>query len=326
MSPFALKLIFAGTPEFAATALAALLKSEHQVLAVYTQPDRPKGRGLQLLESPVKQLAKTHQLAIYQPKSLKGEAEQAELQAFNADLMIVAAYGLLLPAAVLSAPRLGCINIHASLLPRWRGAAPIQRALLAGDPETGISIMQMDIGLDTGPVLLKASCPIGKTATSESLHRELAALGADTLLSALSQLNHLKPKVQDQTQATHAAKITKEEGRINWKSSATEIDRKIRAFNPWPVAHTQFKGETLRIFEALELQSLAPLFTPQPHTTQTQLTPGTIIGSSRQGLDVATGDGILRLLKVQAPGGRVLPIADFLNARGADFSGNSHFE
>jgi len=297
------QIIFAGTPGFAAVALDALLQSPHQIKAVYTQPDRPAGRGQKLTPSPVKALALQHQLPVYQPKTLRDEKEQAFLKNLQADLMIVAAYGLILPKPILEAPLLGCINIHASYLPRWRGAAPIQRAILAGDAVTGITIMQMDEGLDTGPMLHRITCPIQPEDTSETLHDRLATLGATALLETLAR--PLIPLMQDSTQATYAKKILKEEASIQWQSSAEEIDRQIRAFNPWPVACTTLEGQTLRIWQASIV------------TGQAIGKPGTLIRVSKEGIDVMTGQGILRLLKIQWPGGRVLSVADVLNAKQA---------
>ncbi len=305
-----LQIIFAGTPEFAATTLSALLAAQQTIIAVYTQPDRPAGRGLALSESPVKKIAQENQLPLFQPQSLKDPLEQEQLVALKADLMIVVAYGLVLPTAVLQAPRLGCINIHASLLPRWRGASPIQQAILAGDPKTGISLMQMDAGLDTGPLLTTAECPIYADDTSESLHERLAQLGAQTLLATLPALaqGKLHPQPQNAREATNATKINKEAGRINWQASVAEIDRQVRAFYPWPIAFSSYQGETLRIFAV------------QPRVAETpQASPGSIIAVSPQGLDIAAKDGLVRLLRIQAPGGRVLAIADFLNARQGKF-------
>jgi len=311
-----LKIIFAGTPEFAATALQALLQTPHQIIAVYTQPDRPAGRGLQVSESAVKALAKQHSLAIFQPSTLKDPAEQEKLAGLKADLMVVAAYGLLLPKAVLTTPHLGCINIHASLLPRWRGAAPIQRALLAGDTKTGITIMQMDEGLDTGPMLYKAECDIGPEDNSANLHDRLAQLGAQALLNSLELLiqDKLPAKPQDPAQASLAAKIRKEEACIDWTHSAQELERAIRAFYPWPIAFTHFQGETLRIHQAQALDQATPAI------------PGSIISASAQGIDVATKEGLIRIRQIQAPGGRPLSVKDFLNARQKDFQAGARFE
>lgn len=310
------KLIFAGTPEFAATSLAALLNSPHQIIAVYTQPDRPAGRGLQLIESPVKQLAQKHRLPLFQPATLKDPAEQEKLQSLAADLMVVAAYGLILPVRVLKAPLLGCINIHASLLPRWRGAAPIQRAILAGDAITGITLMQMDEGLDTGDILIKAECPICPDDTSESLYQRLSMLGAQTLVSSLDAIlsKRIIPQPQNSSIASHAAKILKKEGQINWQESTFAIERKIRAFYPWPIAFTCFQKQNLRIFKAQVIQE------------QASSAPGTIINVSHQGIDVATGEGILCLLSLQAPGSRIMDARDFLNARQEDFKIGNRFD
>ena len=301
-----LNVIFAGTPEFAAEALQALLQSRHKVIAVYTQPDRPAGRGRRLTPSPVKQLALEHDISVYQPVSLKDAEAQQQLTKLNADVMVVVAYGLLLPLPVLQAPRLGCINIHASLLPCWRGAAPIQRAILAGDAETGVTIMQMDEGLDTGDMLLKRSCPIQRDDTAQSLHDRLAKIGAEAMIEVLDQLSEglARPEPQDTNLASYAAKLSKDEAMIDWRRPALEIERLVHAFNPWPVAQTEFGEQLLRIWQA---QVLADAVAEQ--------FPGTIINATKHGIDVATGDGVLRILKAQLPGGKALPVADLLNAR-----------
>ncbi len=296
------KIIFAGTPDFAAASLQALLDNGYNVCAVYTQPDRPAGRGQQLQISPVKSLALQHNIPIFQPQTLKNPEAQTQLADLKADLMIVAAYGLLLPKAVLDAPKLGCINVHASLLPRWRGAAPIHRAMLAGDQMTGITIMQMDIGLDTGAMLLKMECPILPTDTGETLHDKLAAMGGKALISSLKKWETLKPEVQDGDLATYAKKIDKSEAQIDWNLSAVEIDRQIRAFNPYPVAQAEVNGLLLRIWKAQLLD------------VKTKNQAGSIICANKNGLDIATGDGVLRLLTVQQAGKRALPVGDFLNA------------
>jgi methionyl-tRNA formyltransferase len=301
-APFS--LIYAGTPEFAVPALDALVDSRHRVLAVYTQPDRPAGRGRQLHMSAVKQCALRRQIPVEQPPTLRDAAALERLASWSADLMIVAAYGLILPAPALDAPRLGCVNIHASLLPRWRGAAPIHRAILAGDEETGVTIMQMDEGLDTGPMLLERRTSIHARDTAAMLHDRLAALGAQALLAALDGLaaGAIRPTSQPATGATYAAKIRKEEAVIDWTRSAVDIDRQVRAFNAWPIAETRWRGEQLRIWEAtpLALRTAAPA--------------GTVIASGPQGVDVATGDGILRIARLQAPGRKPVSAAEFSNA------------
>ena len=302
-----LKIIFAGTPDFAAIALTALIHSSHQLVAVYTQPDRPAGRGLKLSSSPVKALALAHALAIHQPKSLKDAYEQGILAKLKADVMVVAAYGLLLPTQVLHATRLGCINIHPSLLPRWRGAAPIQRSIFAGDTVSGVTIMQMDEGLDTGPILLQREVPLAVDETSATLHDKLAEMGAGALLAALTLLveGKLTAIPQDNSQATYAQKITKEEALIDWMRPALELEREIRAFNPRPVAYTSWQGKTLRIWQAKLLANEA------------DASPRTIVNVSPDGVDIATGMGILRLLAVQLPGGKKMSITDFYNAHHA---------
>lgn len=306
--PQSLNIIFAGTPDFAAKALDSLLTSEHRVVAVYTQPDRPAGRGRKVQFSPVKQLAVEHGLALYQPKTLKDPEAQQLLAEHQADLMVVVAYGLLLPQAVLDAPRLGCINIHASLLPRWRGAAPIQRAILAGDEESGVTIMQMEAGLDTGPMLSIVKTPIHQRETGGSLHDRLAELGAEALLSVLPGLQDgsLKGEIQDDRLANYAKKLDKEEARIDWSQSALRIDRQIRAFNPWPVAHCLFAEKVMRIWNSEVL------------TEERSALPGTVVKTAKSYFDVATGEGLLRITQLQMPGKRVMSAADFLNAHTMD--------
>lgn len=299
----ALNLIFAGTPGFAAVALEALLHTEHTIRAVYTQPDRPAGRGHKITTSLVKQLAVAHHLPLYQPSTLRDPAAVATLKTFSADMMIVAAYGLLLPKTVLEAFPLGCINIHASLLPRYRGASPIQHAILAGDTATGITIMRMDEGLDTGPILYQKSCPIAPSDTSQTLYDRLAVLGAEALLFALKNLDNLQPHPQESHLASYAPKIAKQDARIHWGDPADVIARKIRAMDPWPIAFTELDTHCIRIYEAEVLQS------------NTRKHPGEILNADAKGLEVATGEHTLRILKMQLPGGRILPIADILNAK-----------
>lgn len=300
-----LNLIFAGTPEFAATQLQALLGSRHRVIACYTQPDRPAGRGRKLTPSPVKALAQEHGIPVYQPLNFKNADDVAQLNALNADLMVVVAYGLILPKLVLDAPRLGCINVHASILPRWRGAAPIQRAIAAGDSETGVTLMQMDVGLDTGAMLLKVITPITADDTGGSLHDRLAQIGAPALLETLEQLaaGTAKPEKQDDSLATYAHKLTKEEAKLDWTRSSTDLHNLIRAFNPWPVTHTELDGDTIRVWKA------------ERQTGNHQTSPGTLLDVSRDGVTVATGDGLLRLTELQLPGGKCLPVAAILNSK-----------
>lgn len=301
-----LRVVYAGTPEFAVPALQALLASEHQVVAVYTQPDRPAGRGRKLQFSPVKEVAVAAGIPVEQPVNFKSEEARASLTAYAADVLVVAAYGLILPQVVLDTPRYGCLNIHGSLLPRWRGAAPIQRAIQAGDAETGVTIMQMAAGLDTGDMLLKTSCPITAEDGGQSIHDKLAEQGAAALLAILEQLasNRLKPEPQDEQQACYAHKLTKAEAEIEWAAAAVVIDRKIRAFDAWPTAYTNYQGQALRLFasQALEQTSTAPA--------------GTVVAESKAGIDIVAGDGqLVRILQLQMAGGKRLAAADFLNAR-----------
>ena len=300
-----LKVIFAGTPDFAAQHLHALLDAGINVVAVYTQPDRPAGRGKQLTASPVKLLAQQHQVPVFQPHSLKEAAAQEQLAALQADLMIVVAYGLLLPAAVLEAPRLGCINVHGSLLPRWRGAAPIQRAIWAGDEQTGITIMQMDEGLDTGDMLFKLACPIEPDDTSASLYDKLAKLGPEGLLTTLDKLaqGQLQPEKQQDALANYARKLSKEEALIDWQLPAAQLERCIRAFNPWPFSYLVIQEQNVKIWQA---QVLA-----ESHTA----IPGTVLRTGKEGIDVATAEGVLRLLRLQPPGKKPMQAHELLNSR-----------
>ncbi|MFM5684901.1 methionyl-tRNA formyltransferase [Aeromonas caviae] len=300
-----LKLIFAGTPDFAARHLAALLSSGHEVVAVYTQPDKPAGRGQKLTASPVKELALAHDLPVYQPASLRNEAAQAELAALGADLMVVVAYGLILPKAVLDTPRLGCINVHGSLLPRWRGAAPIQRSIWAGDAETGVTIMQMDVGLDTGAMIRKVTCPIASDETSASLYDKLAGLGPQALVDTLDAMaaGNTAAEPQDDALANYAEKLSKEEARIDWSMDAVAIERCIRAFNPWPISWFEVAGQTVKVWQAEVL--------PKAHGQAA----GTLLKADKQGIEVATGQGVLRLLTLQPPGKKAMSVSDLLNSR-----------
>jgi methionyl-tRNA formyltransferase len=310
-----LSVIFAGTPEFSVPALDALVASRHRVAAVYTQPDRPAGRGQQLATSAVKQCAIRHGLPVEKPATLRDQATVERLQQWHADVMVVVAYGLILPAAVLALPRLGCLNIHASLLPRWRGAAPIHRAILAGDTQTGVTIMRMDAGLDTGPMLLERVTPIAVSDTAAALHDRLAAMGAEALLTALDGIldGSIAARPQPGQGVTYAAKIRKDDASIDWSKTAAELDRQVRAFNPWPVAETRCNGQQLRVWEA----NLA-------HASSTAA-PGTVVATGADGIQVATGSGILNLTRVQLAGRKAVSAAQFLNAHHLDgtvFSGS----
>ena len=302
-----LRIAFAGTPQFALPALRALLASRHRMVGVLTQPDRPAGRGRELRASPVKLLASSVQpaLPIAQPATLKTPEGRTILHEWNPDLLVVVAYGLILPQAVLDRPRLGCLNIHGSLLPRWRGAAPIQRAILAGDAETGVTIMQLDAGLDTGPVLLERRHPIGMHDTAGDLHDALSELGAAALLEAIEAIVAGTVVVRPQPEAgvTYAAKLEKSEAVLDWTKDATQLDRQVRAFNPWPIAETRFAGETLRVLRARVAQP-----------SGAEAAPGTLLGLAEDGLRVACGEGVLAVRELQRAGKRPISARDFANA------------
>ncbi len=303
----ALRLVFAGTPEFAVPSLRAAA-AHGELVGVYTQPDRPAGRGRALTASPVKQAAQAFGVPVLQPETLRDVAAQQTLRALAPDLLIVVAYGLILPKAVLAIPRYGCWNVHASLLPRWRGAAPIQRAIEAGDSETGVCLMQMARGLDTGPVLLQRSTPITDSDSSGSLHDRLAELGAQVLGDGLALLRaggHPQATAQPEAGVTYAHKLDKAEARLDWSQPATVLARKVRAFNPWPIAEAELAGERVRIHAAVALSD------------STSAAPGTVVQAGRDGIDVACGEGVLRLLSLQRDGGKALSAREYLNARPA---------
>ncbi|MBB6520165.1 methionyl-tRNA formyltransferase [Pseudoteredinibacter isoporae] len=305
-----LNIVFAGTPDFAAAHLNTLLESEHNVVAVYTQPDRPANRGKSLQASPVKQVALKHDIAVYQPLNFKDANDRDDLAALNADIMVVVAYGLLLPQSVLDTPKYGCINVHASLLPRWRGAAPIQRAVEAGDAESGVCIMQMDAGLDTGPVLVSRRFPLTPDETGGSLHDKLLETGGPALLEALEQIaaGRSQPEIQAEEGVTYAHKFNKADAAIDWQRPAVEVERKVRAYNPFPVAHCGFedkgKEQRLRIWQA------------RAENSETSLSPGEISKVSNEGLWVACGDGrLLHIESLQLPGKKAMTLKDLLNGR-----------
>jgi len=303
-----LRIVFAGTPEFAACHLAALLQSPHQIIGVYTQPDRPSGRGQKNVASAVKQLALSHHLPVFQPLSLKDKDAQQQLAALKPDLLVVVAYGLILPQAVLAIPPLGCINSHASLLPRWRGAAPIQRAIEAGDSESGVTVMQMEVGLDSGPMLLKVKTPILPTDTAENLYQRLAEIGSPAVLQAIEGLaaGRLSGEVQDEALACYAPKLQKEQGAVDWSRPAVELERRIRAFTPVPGSYSTLNGQRIKILQA-ELAS-------------GQGVPATVLAVGKEGLLVACGEGALRLTRLQLPGGKALGFAELINSRREQFA------
>ncbi|MEP2650765.1 MAG: methionyl-tRNA formyltransferase [Paraglaciecola sp.] len=301
-----LNIIFAGTPEFAALHLQALIDSEHNIVAVYSQPDRPAGRGKKLQASAVKQLALKHNIDVYQPGSLKTAESQTELAELNADIMIVVAYGLILPKLILETPKLGCLNVHGSLLPKWRGAAPIQRSLWAGDTETGVTIMKMDEGLDTGPMLLKQALTIEAKDTSASLYEKLSVVGPRALLDTLSQLKSLLPAEQDNKLATHARKLSKEEARVDWCIPASQLERNIRAFNPWPMAFFSVQDTNIKIHKA------EVVATPNEKLNSP---PGEILQIGKDGILISTTENSLLLTQLQPPGKKPMSAADLLNGR-----------
>ncbi|MCC5878488.1 MAG: methionyl-tRNA formyltransferase [Idiomarina sp.] len=305
-----MRIIFAGTPDFAARHLDALITSEHEIVAVYTQPDRPAGRGKKLQASAVKQLAEAHHLKVEQPANFKAQTDLDTLAALQADLMVVVAYGLLLPQAVLDTPKLGCINVHGSLLPRWRGAAPIQRAIWAGDQITGITIMQMDAGLDTGPMLLKHSVAIDPHDTSASLYDKLAEFGPQAMLEAIDQLalKTLPPEVQDNAAATYAKKLHKTEAIIDWQQGAAFIERCVRAFTPWPGTEFYLQGQRFKLIQADVVEK--PVAQP----------PGTIVAADKRGIAVTTGEGLLLMTRIQPIGKKPMSASELLNARSELFA------
>ncbi|EMH3446345.1 methionyl-tRNA formyltransferase [Vibrio harveyi] len=304
-----LRIVFAGTPDFAARHLAALLSSEHEVIAVYTQPDRPAGRGKKLTASPVKTIALEHDIPVYQPENFKSDEAKQELADLNADIMVVVAYGLLLPQVVLDTPKLGCINVHGSILPRWRGAAPIQRSIWAGDAETGVTIMQMDIGLDTGDMLKIATLPIEASDTSASMYEKLAGLGPDALIDCLADIatGKAEPVKQDDELANYAKKLSKEEARIDWNDDAAHIERCVRAFNPWPMSHFETAENSIKVWES----RVADQTSDKP--------AGTILQADKTGIYVATGNGVLVLEQLQVPGKKAMSVQDILNSRASWF-------
>ncbi len=300
-----LRIIFAGTPDFAARHLTALLSSEHDVIAVYTQPDRPAGRGKKLTASPVKSIALENSIAVYQPENFKSEQSKQQLADLKADIMVVVAYGLLLPQAVLDTPELGCINVHGSILPRWRGAAPIQRSIWAGDQETGVTIMQMDIGLDTGDMLNIATLPIEPNDTSDSMYHKLAELGPQALLGCLANIANANITAikQDDSLASYAKKLSKEEARIDWTQNADFIERCVRAFNPWPVSYFTIAGHNIKVWQS------------RVEASSASEEAGTILKADKSGIYIATAKNTLVLEQIQLPGKKAMPVQDVLNSR-----------
>jgi methionyl-tRNA formyltransferase len=301
-----LRVIYAGTPDFAVPALVALIESGHEVVAVYTQPDRPAGRGRKVQLSPVKQVALDANIPVEQPVNFREEHDRQTLADYNADVMVVAAYGLILPQVVLDTPKFGCLNIHGSLLPRWRGAAPIHRAIQTGDKETGVTIMQMAAGLDTGDMLLKTYYPIGAKDTGATVHDALAADGASALITVLEQVaaGTLTPEVQDESLTCYASKLSKAEAEIDWQQSAVEIDRCIRAFNPWPVAFTQKNGQAMRLLMSSVVEGKS-----------VRAEAGTVLEENKEGIQIACGEGVISISRLQLPGKKAMSVSEFLNGR-----------
>ncbi|MFC4698809.1 methionyl-tRNA formyltransferase [Glaciecola siphonariae] len=306
-----MNIIFAGTPEFAASHLSALIEAGHNIVAVYTQPDRPSGRGKKLRPSAVKSVAQQHDIDVYQPPTLKSEDALTQLSALNADLMVVVAYGLILPKPVLEAPKFGCINVHGSLLPKWRGAAPIQRALWAGDSKTGVAIMQMDEGLDTGDVLLTKAIEIEPLDTSATLYQKLAELGPQALVECIERLHSIAPIKQNDALATHAKKLSKEEARCDWSLSCEQLARNIRAFNPWPMAWFEHNGAGIKIHSG------------EAHLGKHDKDLGTVTNYNKSGLDIACSDGILRITRLQLPGKKPQLVSEIVNGNPHLFTVNS---
>ena len=310
-----LRIVFAGTPDFASAHLQAILDSHHDVIAVYSQPDRKAGRGQKLKPSPVKELALKHDLPVYQPASLRKEDAQKELADLNADLVIVVAYGLILPQVALDTPKFGCINVHGSILPRWRGAAPIQRAVEAGDKESGVTIMQMDAGLDTGDMLLKAYCPIEDTDTSAELFNKLIEVGKPALVETVDAIaaGTITPEKQDDSLANYAHKMSKEEAQLDWNKTATQLDCQVRAFNPWPVTTTKIDDLGIRVWEAVAVEGESPE------------QPGTLVKADKEGMDIVCASGFLRITKLQLAGNRAMSAQDLLNGKKELFSIGKQF-
>ncbi|AYV21370.1 methionyl-tRNA formyltransferase [Vibrio mediterranei] len=308
-----LRIVFAGTPDFAARHLAALLSSEHEVIAVYTQPDRPAGRGKKLTASPVKNIALEHDIPVYQPVNFKSDEAKQELKDLNADIMVVVAYGLLLPQAVLDTPKLGCINVHGSILPRWRGAAPIQRSIWAGDAQTGVTIMQMDIGLDTGDMLKIATLPIEATDTSATMYDKLAELGPQALVECLVDIasGNAAPEKQNDDEANYASKLSKDEAKIDWNQPAEFIERCVRAFNPWPMSFFSVEENNIKVWQS------------RVEDNATESVAGTILKADKTGIYVATGQGTLVLEQIQIPGKKAMPVSDVLNSKASWFEVSS---